>query len=308
MKMKGIINWVFVIFLAWTFAVVFINSRGQQTKGFIDATLGELVSKENIVLQQFCEPLEVSASVKSGSYNDTQIVNLKTSHPISTIYYTLDGTEPTAGGKYQSSVKIYGSETLTFVAVNLLTGAKSSIGSETYLLPSMIERMIIECEKYDHILIQEIKSEVNKLDSIVLKRLFTQDVRIKLVSSLRDEPKLQSYSIPEQALAVYFNQIIYVNCNQHQFDGMVSTYLHELGHAYDCNYRINGKMLSEQSEFQSFWLAESLALLPNVQYINTSSIETFAQCFALFYYSDATKQLLKSKAPQIYSYLEKVTK
>jgi len=67
-------------------------------------------------------------------------------------------------------------------------------------------------------------------------------------------------------------------------------------------------MLSEQPDFQAFWHEECCALLPNVNYYNSSSSETFAQCFALYYYSEVTKQYLKLKAPQIHNYMEKITK
>ena len=310
--MRGLINGVFVLVI-WSSIVVLYNSGHlQKNNGFVDSTLGKFIAKENIALQRLfrplIQPLYVTASIKSGSYDDTQIINLKTSLPVSTIYYSLDGTEPTVNDKYQNSVKVYGTETLTFVAVNLLTGAKSTVVSETYLLPSINERMIIDCKNYDPILIKDIKNEINKLDSIVLRRLFTQDIRIKLINNFADEPELRGYSIPKHALALYYDKTIYALIDQHQFDGQVSTYIHELGHAYDFNTKIRGKMLSEQADFQAFWQDESLALLPNVDYYNSSSIETFAQCFALFYYSEVSKQYLKLKAPQIYAYLEKVTK
>lgn len=307
MKLKGITKRVLVILVVWIALVIHCNSECLQPEnGLINSTIGKIVSQENCLLQRLCQPFSVSASIKTGSYDETQVINLKTSLPISHIYYTLDGTEPTEEGIYQNRIKVYGSETLTFVAVNLLTGAKSAIVSETYVLPSMIERMVIDKDTFDPILIREIKTELNKLDSVVIKQLFTQDVRIKLINCFADEPSLLGYSIPEQALALYFNQTIYVLKNRLQFDGMVSTYIHELGHAYDYNFKIDGKMLSEQPEFQTCWQTESLTLLPDIPYFNTSSLETFAQCFALYYYSEGTKQYLKLRAPQTYSYLEKV--
>ena len=304
--MKGLANGGLAL-LIWTSIVILYNC-GYLHNMLIDFTLGKIIVKQNIALQRLCRPLSVTASIKSGSYDDTQVVNLKTSLPVSIIYYSLDGTEPTVNSNYQNSVKVFGTGTLTFRAVNLLTGAKSTTVSETYLLPSMNERMITDYENYDPILIKELKNELNKLDSFVLRRLFTQDIRIKLVDNFAGEPKLQGYIIPKHALALYYDKTIYVLMDQLQFDGLISTYIHELGHAYDCNFKIDGKMLSEQPDFQACWQKESLALLPNTYYYNSSSIETFAQCFAMYYYSGATKQCLQLKAPGIYTYLEKVTK
>lgn len=304
MKIRGLFNGVLVLVI-WT-AIVALYNSGCLQNGLVDCTLGKIIVKENIALQRLFREFHVTASIKSGTYDDTQVVNLKTSLPVSTIYYTLDGTEPTVNGKSQNSVKVYGTETLTFVAVNLLTGSKSTPVSETYFLPSMNERMIIDCENYDPIFIRDIKNEINKLDAVVLRRLFTQDIRIKLICNFAEEPKLRGYSIPDHALAVYYDKTIYALINEHQFDGQISTYIHELGHAYDFTCKVNEKILSQQAEFQEIWQEESLALLPNVDYYNSSSIETFAQCFALYYYSEATKQYLKLKAPQIYTYLEKV--
>lgn len=308
MKLQRLIRWFLVIFVAWTL-VVFAYNKGYLTNVmFFDSTLGKIVNTENSLLQRFCRPLCVTASIKSGCYDDTQVINLKPSLPICAVYYTLDGTEPTEEGNFGKLVKVYGSETLTFYAINFLTGAKSEIVSETYLLPDMIDRMIINREQYDPILIREIKTEVSKLDSMVLKRLYTQNLKIKLIDNFADEATLKGYSIPKQALALYYDKFIYVLSNQHQFDGLISTYLHELGHAYDFSFRISGKTLSDQLKFQSFWHTESLALFPNMSYFNSSDVETFAQCFAFYYYSKSTRELLQLKAPLIYTYLDQVTK
>lgn len=199
---------------------------------------------------------------------------------------------------------------LTWTSIIVLCNSgylsRSKSVTEPYLFPSVTEQLIIDCEHYDSILIKEIKNEINKLDSVVLRWFFIQGIRIKLVDNFTDEPKLQGYYIPKHASALYYDKTVYALIHEHQYDGQVSKYIHELGHAYDYNSKIGGKMLSEQSVFQACWQEDSSALFPNVNYYNSSSTETFAQCFALYYYSSATKQYLNLKAPNIYNYLENI--
>lgn len=76
----------------------------------------------------------VRASVPGGDYNAAQSVRLITSEPTATIYYTTDGTEPTAASTpYTAPIEIVANTTLKFVAVDA-AGKQSAVATETYVV------------------------------------------------------------------------------------------------------------------------------------------------------------------------------
>jgi len=78
----------------------------------------------------------VSASPVGGTYSDPQWVVLTASVP-ATIYYTLDGTTPTAASAtYTGPIQISSTATLKFIAVGA-SGNQSAVGTETYTIDTV---------------------------------------------------------------------------------------------------------------------------------------------------------------------------
>lgn len=76
--------------------------------------------------------------------------------------------------------------------------------------------------------------------------------------------------------------------------------LHELAHSIDRHVFDN---LRERPEFLKVWNAERYSLFPGSAYLQTYPEEYFAEAFAMYYYSSASRQELRQKAPKTYQYI-----
>jgi parallel beta-helix repeat protein len=82
----------------------------------------------------------VSITNPGGSYTTSTTVVLKMNEP-GTIYYTLNGTNPTtSSSKYASPIVISSNKTLKYFAVNL-AGNKSQIYSQTYIIHNVVSKV-----------------------------------------------------------------------------------------------------------------------------------------------------------------------
>ncbi|PJI09778.1 MULTISPECIES: chitobiase/beta-hexosaminidase C-terminal domain-containing protein [Clostridium] len=91
---------------------------------------------KDIIVPTTAEPasLTVTPSVKGGTYASAQNVSLTASRPGSTIYYTLDGTEPTENStKYTAPITIDSNTTIKAIAVDA-QGNKSDVDTENYTI------------------------------------------------------------------------------------------------------------------------------------------------------------------------------
>lgn len=78
--------------------------------------------------------LQVSATPGGGTYNAPQSVSLTASNPAATIYYTLDGTDPTpASLVYSGPINISATTTLKYMAVDA-AGNASAVATATYVI------------------------------------------------------------------------------------------------------------------------------------------------------------------------------
>lgn len=81
-------------------------------------------------------PPTVAANPKTGDYNIDLSVTLSSNESGASIYYTLNGSTPSASStKYTGPISIDGTTTLRFVAIDE-AGNSSAVGSETYTFPN----------------------------------------------------------------------------------------------------------------------------------------------------------------------------
>jgi hypothetical protein len=92
------------------------------------------ISTESYILEiTDITPPTVSANPKGGTYTSKQSISLSASE-LATIYYTLDGTDPTtASSIYSEPITISSSKTLKFMAVDTAEN-QSTVNTETYTI------------------------------------------------------------------------------------------------------------------------------------------------------------------------------
>ncbi|URZ01026.1 TIM-barrel domain-containing protein [Clostridium felsineum] len=127
-------GWYSYTIQSWANAKVLFDDGKNQTPGAnqpgIDVT-GEEWYKDGKLYQSNPE-LNVSASVKGGTYSTSQTVSLTSSMNDATIYYTLDGSTPTtSSAKYTGPITINSTTTLKFIAVGS-QGNQSDVYTEVY--------------------------------------------------------------------------------------------------------------------------------------------------------------------------------
>lgn len=83
--------------------------------------------------------------------------------------------------------------------------------------------------------------------------------------------------------------------------GSVNLELHETAHTIDSFVY---QELSSTSSFKKIWSKETVALFGENDYYKNYAEEYFAETFAMYYYSSATRNILKSKAPQTYTFFQ----
>ncbi len=87
-------------------------------------------------------PPTAAAGTKGGYYNTSKSIKLSMNQP-GIIYYTINGSTPTASSKkYTSPITITGTTTLKFIAINKL-GQKSIIYKETYKIDKVAPVIIL---------------------------------------------------------------------------------------------------------------------------------------------------------------------
>lgn len=83
--------------------------------------------------------------------------------------------------------------------------------------------------------------------------------------------------------------------------GSVNLELHETAHTIDSFVY---QELSSTSSFRGIWNKETGAVFGDNKYYTNYVEEYFAETFAMYYYSSATRDILKTKAPQTYTFFQ----
>ncbi|RAK18890.1 hypothetical protein B0I26_10865 [Anoxybacillus vitaminiphilus] len=87
--------------------------------------------------------------------------------------------------------------------------------------------------------------------------------------------------------------------------GSINLELHELAHSVD---RIVFNGIRFQPRFLTIWRKEAYQLFPGNSYFLNYPEEYFAESFAMYYYSEKTRQQLKKTAPLTYQYIKNLEK
>ncbi|WP_017754357.1 anthrax toxin lethal factor-related metalloendopeptidase [Calidifontibacillus oryziterrae] len=78
--------------------------------------------------------------------------------------------------------------------------------------------------------------------------------------------------------------------------------LHEIGHLFERNY----PALKENLVYNSIWKEEAPKLMPSRQYFLDYQDEFFAEAFAMYYYDDNSREILKQNAPKTFELLYEI--
>jgi hypothetical protein len=87
--------------------------------------------------------------------------------------------------------------------------------------------------------------------------------------------------------------------------GSINLELHELAHSVD-HIVFNG--IRSEPRFLAIWRKEAPELFPGNAYFLNYPEEYFAESFAMYYYSEETRQQLKKTAPLTYQYIKNLEK
>jgi hypothetical protein len=124
-----------------TEAVIPVNQQGNvRFKIEVDGTSGKRLNIDDVTLTKLTAveppdttPPTVTANPVGGTYSSEQSVTLTPSEA-ATIYYTLDGADPTTTStKYTQPINISNTATLKFMAIDT-AGNQSTISTESYIL------------------------------------------------------------------------------------------------------------------------------------------------------------------------------
>ncbi|RFU69703.1 toxin [Peribacillus saganii] len=85
--------------------------------------------------------------------------------------------------------------------------------------------------------------------------------------------------------------------------GSVNLELHELAHSID---NIVFDKIRAKDNFRAIWSKEAPALFPNEKYFINYPEEFFAECFALYYFNEKSREQLKQKAPKTFAYIKQL--
>lgn len=78
--------------------------------------------------------------------------------------------------------------------------------------------------------------------------------------------------------------------------------LHEIGHLFERNYQA----LKNNSVYASIWKEEAPKLMPLRDYFLDYQDEFFAEAFAMYYFEDHSREVLKQKAPKSFVFISEI--
>lgn len=219
---------------------------------------------------------------------------------------------------------------LVIIAVFLLQGnSKPSVDGVLLKHTKLYTKMKLKSGKYlSNIIvlphssnydIEEVKKitlRLDRLPSTMLKKVSSSGIKIKLFQgNLTDNPSAaylkgitprgyQNNSTTwDQVPGIGGSKIVLVKIGYSEKGkghGSVDLELHELAHSLD-RYLYHAE--NKNSIFQSIWKAEVTKLYPKQSYFIDFPEEYFAECFAMYYYNDETRNVLKRAAPKTYTYI-----
>jgi Pro-Pro endopeptidase len=179
--------------------------------------------------------------------------------------------------------------------------------------------VILPNETYNEKAVESIVNRLDRLSPQLLERINHEQIKLKLFVGSLTEQKSASHLVNVQprgyehtALTwddvpgIGGSKIVLVkigHSDQGMGHGSVNLELHELAHSIQ-RYVYND--ISIQGEFLSIWKEEVRRIFPKQPYFINFPEEYFAETFAMFYYNEETKAVLKEKAPKTFSFFKKL--
>ncbi len=192
-----------------------------------------------------------------------------------------------------------------------LTLTKPVLGELVYLPTSFFE------EKDAMRMIQNLE----KIDEGILSAAARESIQIKLFTgSLTNQPGLgslknskprgytESDSYWDLVPGMSDNRVVYAKIGHSEFGsghGSVSLELHEFAHAID---RYVFHYIRLDPIFINIWKQEVKGIFPFRDYFINFPEEYFAEAFAMFYFDEETRKLLKQKAPLTFQFIQSLEK
>ncbi|MGV3465538.1 MAG: anthrax toxin lethal factor-related metalloendopeptidase [Heyndrickxia sp.] len=168
---------------------------------------------------------------------------------------------------------------------------------------------------YDKDEVKKILSRLDHLPPSMLEKADNKGIKIKLfVGKLTDNPTAaylkgktprgyQDHSITwDDVPGIGGSKTVLVKIGYSEKGkghGSVNLELHELAHSLE-HYLYDGK---KEQAFIPIWKLEAAKMFPGNDYFITYQEEYFAECFAMFNYSQESKIQLKKFAPMTYKFI-----
>lgn len=177
--------------------------------------------------------------------------------------------------------------------------------------------LLPENNNYDKVSVREMIATISQIDPVILTFLTENNLKIKLFDGrLTDEPSFQDLrgAVPRgwnngltwddvpggcvQTLAVAKIGASRTGMGH----SSVNLELHEIGHLFERNYQ----ELKNNEKYDSIWKGEAAKLMPGRAYFSDYQDEFFAEAFAMFYYSNNTREVIEQVAPKTFLLMKEI--
>lgn len=210
-----------------------------------------------------------------------------------------------------SQASLYGVEYKYFPKESLL---KRSLSLESPLLIGDI--IILPETPFDQLEAAKMVKRIDGLPDSLLKKITEHEIKIKLFEGqLTDNPTVRHLSgltprgyksdIKWDAVpGIGGSKLVLVKIGHSEKGkghGSVNLELHELAHSID-RYVFNG--IRTNPHFLKIWELEKRNLFPGKDYFLLFPEEYFAETFAMYFYSNEMKEVIKIKAPLTFQFLQ----
>ncbi|MCJ7841139.1 toxin [Lederbergia sp. NSJ-179] len=184
---------------------------------------------------------------------------------------------------------------------------------------TLLKKMVVLPKtSYNHKRAIEIIHRLDQLPHSILQKAAQKDIKIILFNGkLTDndhvaylhEKTPRGYIEPivwDDVPGIGGTEFVYVKIGSSEKGkghGSVNLEYHELAHSL-MNLVYNDKVHS--TKINAFWSQEAASMFPGNSYFINYKEEYFAECFAYYFFSPETREVLKQNAPKTYQYFAKL--
>jgi Pro-Pro endopeptidase len=188
-------------------------------------------------------------------------------------------------------------------------------------LQALEKMVVLPNEPFNESEAKKMIMTLGNIDENILKKIANKGIYVKLFNGkLTDEPTARylrrktprGYTFPwitwDDVPGLGGNRIVLVKIGHSESGkghGSINLELHEVAHSVD---RIVFDGIRSKPRFLEIWRKEASNLFPGNLYFINYPEEYFAESFAMYYYSEETRQHLKEAAPLTYQYIKKLEK